>query len=473
MLPFLALATIPFCLFCLTTSVSDLRTYPGVDLRGKVVGARLLVAGLDPYDTKGNLAQENDYFRVDIITYTPALLALYVPLSSLPFATQRTVYYCMDWLYAAAAFYLLQRYFCRSRLQKYMCWIVYAAFIFCSFSFRLHLERGQYYMLLLLLMCHAAVCIKNERTAWLSCVPTALLLLLRPTYGLMLLVALICLGARKWALRVTIIAALMFFITLQFGGVQRWLGFIRSAHERQMEHLSPIAMTCRTTQSSQQSWPELIIEHIDFSKYLRHPAVNGTFIGLFGSGSLVYKRFPAVCGVLSPKWINSLNSVFMALVLIGGMAVAFIARQRIVSRNILIAFMVLWPLIFEIFGPERYLYTAVVEVQPLILVLFDQDNFKPELRCTRRFYFLLAILVLGILPPIVHQIVHHLPLIIPSLVSILILLLLPISLGAFCVYSIYVSPKRIGESPSLPTAHNTRRAQSRSATFHFGMVMHG
>jgi len=428
-LPFLALATIPFCFLCLVTSISDLRTYPGVDLRPKVVGARLLAAGLDPYDSEENLPQD-DYFRKSgPVTYTPALLALYVPLSALPFAMQRMIYFGLDWLCVAATFYLLQRHFCRTRLERYSCWIFYAAYIVCSYSFRLHLERGQYYTLLLLLTCHAAASIKNKRAEWLSCVPTGLLLLLRPTYGLMLIAALICFGARKWALRVTIVAALMFFVTLEFGGVQRWFSFIHVAHEVQLRHLAEITTNCNAWNGTQSSLKPgtNVFEHIDFQKMLNSHSMNGTFIGCFSVPFVrAWRALSPVCGVLSPKWISSLNSTFMILVLAGGIAVAYIAKRRIVSRNTLIAFMVLWPSVFEIFGPERFFYTAVLTVLPLLLLLLDPDNFNLNLLGTPRLYFLTAVLGLGLLSPMVFQLMYNLSVLRGSaLVASFVTLLVP------------------------------------------------
>jgi len=435
-LPFLALATIPFCLLCIFVSISDLKTYPGSDLRPKVAGARLLAAGLDPYDFNAP-PPDNEYFRTNnLISFTPGLLLLYVPLSAIPFETQRAVYFCLDWLFAAFAFYLLQRILCETRLEKYLCWMIYAAFIVCSYSFRLHLERGQYYMLLMLLTCCTAASIKSKRVDWLSCFPSALLLVLRPTYGLLLPVALICFGARKWTWRVFVMAVLLFVSTLSFGGVSRWGGFLRVVHQSKAEILEDAMNSCGGTGYMRPAPRQLIetIDHVDYTEGLAPHALSGTLTGLFRSRSL------SLCRVFSAKWMDGVNSLCMVLVLAGGLLITLMARTRITSPNILIAFMLLWPMIFEIFSPERYLYTAVMEVVPLLLVVFDERNCGVTSYEKDRGYILTSILALGVLVPVTYQLVQHTKQI-ATLTSVFILLSLPMLMAGYCAYCVVTSSK--------------------------------
>jgi hypothetical protein len=459
LLPILALAIIPFCLLCFATSISDLRSYPGADLRPKIVGARLLAAGLNPYKSP-TIGLQNDYYRTNnFITYTPALLMLYMPLSRLPFSIERFIYYCFDWLCVAIALYILQCSFCQTRLQKYMCWFVYAVFVICSYAFRVHLERGQYYTLLLLLTCHAAVSIKDKLPSWLSCVPASLLLLLRPTYGLMLIAALICMGARKWALRVTLIATVMFAVTLQFGGVQRWLDFMHTVHEQNVMAIEEIATNSSTSNDTKplHGTESNVIEHIDFHKMLNTHSMNGTFVGVF---SLPFGRatgeFSALNIAPSPRWINLINSACIVFILAGGLTVAFIARRRIVRKNTLIAYVFLWPLILEIFGPQRYFYTAVLEILPLLILLLDSDNFRLDMLSIPRFYLLATAFALGVFPSVVFQLTYNLSVLRGTALaaSFLTLFVLPICLAIICVYSILVSPRRTGNGP-LPIRSQT------------------
>jgi hypothetical protein len=445
LLPFFALATIPFCVLCLYVAISDLRDYPGVDLRPKVAGARALAVGIDPYEPNAS-AQPGEYFKSNTVpNYTSALLALFIPLSGLPFETQRTIYFWLDWVLAAGAFYLTQRAFCMRRERVYFFWIVYAIFILCSYSFRFHLERGQYYMLLLFLTSYAAASIQNSWTSWPSCVPVALLLLIRPTYLLILPVAFACLGARKWSLRVISIAIVMFTMTLHYGGIQRWIEFVQVVHAVGAQHLETSKTLCCVPRRAPDYPAHNVIEKTDFAKMLPPHAVNGTFVGMVSLGFVHASReYPSVCGLFSTKWIARVSYVFIGLILTGGLAVIRSARNRIVSRNVLIAFMVLWPLILEIFGPERYFYTAVVEVLPLSMLVLDRDVFRHESRSSAGICRWLSLLALGVLPPAIFQLLPYMRFV-SSLMSVLISLVLPVSLAMFCVYTVLTSPKCIGD----------------------------
>jgi len=442
LLPWIALATIPFCLLSLATALADLSAYPGVDLRAKVVGARALAAGLDPYDMNG-LAAHGDHFKAGTeVTLTPAFLALYIPLSSLPFRTQRTIYFWMDWIFAGGSFYLLKRSFCKSRASAYLGWIIFAVFIVCSYSFRFHLERGQSYMFLLLLTCYLASAVKNHWTGWISCLPVALLLLVRPTYALILVAALACHGMSKWVIRVLVLTIAMFSLTLHYDGTARWLGYPRQVHARQAALMEKNKTRCCDPHAAPDIPVPNVIEQIDFGKMLPPHAINGTFLGLVSLGFVhAGQHFSFACGLFSTKWITRANSALMAFILAGGLAIVWEARRRIVSRNVLIAFMVLFPLIFELCAPERFFYTAVVEVLPLFLLLLDRSVFQLALKSKAGAYRWLALIALGILPPAIMQIVPFMR-VLTSSMSVLILLALPIGLAAFCVWAVFSSPRR-------------------------------
>jgi len=429
------------------TSLADLRAYPGVDLRPKVVGARALAAGLDPYDMDG-LATHGDSFKSpNAVTFTPALLALYIPLSNLTFRTQRTIYFCMDWVFALGAFYQLKRSYCWSRQSAYLGWIVFAVFIVCSYSFRFHLERGQYYILLLLLTCYLASAVKNHWTSWISCLPVALLLLVRPTYALILVAAIAFPGMSKWVMRVLVVTVAMFSLTLHYDGVARWLEFPAQVHRSQAAIMERNKTLCCDPHALPDTPVPTVIEGIDFGKMLPPHAINGTFLGLVSLGFVhAGRHFSAACSLFSLKWITRANSALMVLVLAGGLALAWTARRRKVSPNTLIAFMVLWPLVFEVFGPERFFYTAVVEVLPLLLLILDPEVIQLALKSKAGTYRWLALIALGIVSPAVMQLAPFMRFL-TSFMSVLILLVLPITLAAVCIRAVLDSPLRATDIP--------------------------
>jgi hypothetical protein len=288
-------------------------------------------------------------------------------------------------------------------------------------------------VLLMLLTCCTAASIKTNRTDWLSCTPSALLLILRPTYGLIVLAALICLGARKWAMRVSMITALLFLVTLHFGGVKRWMRFLQVIHETEVRFLEEAVNTGTSNYSTPPvKQPVDVIGKVDYRKGLSPYSISGTLTGLYKSRSL------SLCSIISPKWIELLNSLCMLLMFVGGLWIAFVARSRGVSPNILLAYMLLWPMIFEFFSPERYLYTAVIEIVPLVVVVFDEDIHCSMTSNNVQFYALTSLLALGVLVPISYQFVHNVKLI-AYVVSALLLFAIPLCTFGYCVYCIATS----------------------------------
>jgi hypothetical protein len=292
----------------------------------------------------------------------------------------------------------------------------------------------------MLLTCFTASAIKSKRADWLSCMPSALLLVLRPTYGLLLFAALICFGARKWALRVSIITACFFLVTLQFGGITRWTGFLQVVQQAKSGFLEEAMSNCGQANYTSATYKQVVdvIENVNYHKSLAPHGVSGTVTGLFKSQSL------SICRVLNPAWIDGINFLGMALVVAGGLLIAFMARSRCISPNILIAYMLLWPILFEIFSPERYLYTAVMEIVPVIALVFDEYDMKQEINKSVRHFALASILVLTALTPVAYQLVQNTKLA-ASAVSALILFAIPICTAAYCVYCISTSSKRLTE----------------------------
>jgi len=440
-LPIIALTMIGFCIWCFAVSVSDLRTYSGWDLRLKVVGARKLYEGINPYKLESIDSQPDRFKSAGPAYSTPAVLALYLPLEKFSWRVQRVVYFSLDWLFALAAFYLFQRYFCRTRAEKLSCWFIYASFVLCSCSFRLHLERGQYYVLVLLLSCHAAAAVMKNWTSWISCFPTAFLLLLRPTYVLFLVVALACLGSSRWVIRVAFVTLLMFLALLPVCGIRSWEEFGPAVAERQEFHLARITALCANEEPVSQDSTIGVIEGVDFSKRLDVHSVTGTLIGLFNhSPAFVKNHRTFTCEMFPAHVLKLLNAGFEILTLAAGLIIMFIARGRNVDRKLLVAFMVLWPMVLEIFAPDRGFYLAVIEVLPLLLVLMYIGTSGPNFGLTNKFSWLVGFSALGVLPSVAFQVYRN-PDRFEEAMSVMILVVLPVCLALFCTYAVLASPK--------------------------------
>ena len=166
----------------LMVTIRDLENYSGIDLRDKVVGARLLIRGMNPYyDFSSELHPE--HLRIlTVNTYSPVLLLFYAPLCELNWKVQRVIYFALDWIALLLCYVILARIF-PSQSPRTALWLGFVLLFIADFGFRFHLERGQYYVGITLLTVIASVCLMRKPDSWLRAIPLALLVLLRPTYA--------------------------------------------------------------------------------------------------------------------------------------------------------------------------------------------------------------------------------------------------------------------------------------------------
>ena len=135
-------------------SFHDTLTYGGVDLRNRVVAARALTHGLDPYFWKWHPGAPDTLLDpvdppaspVSRCTVPPSFLLLFhVPAANLPYATQRVVWFAVQWVLFLATILILSRTALsglRERLTAATALILLAAHPW----WRLHVERGQVYI---------------------------------------------------------------------------------------------------------------------------------------------------------------------------------------------------------------------------------------------------------------------------------------------------------------------------------------
>ena len=135
--------------------VVDLRNtlrYGGTDMRGHVVGARLLARGLDPYYylwTPGDPQQLLD--PVDFrVTLTPALLWMYAQVADLPYTTLRYAWFIGQWSILFVSLAVLARVNSTSKAL-----VLFSAAVLVTAAnpaWRLHVERGQLYVVWLAML---------------------------------------------------------------------------------------------------------------------------------------------------------------------------------------------------------------------------------------------------------------------------------------------------------------------------------
>jgi hypothetical protein len=132
--------------------------YGGVDLRNKVVGARLLLKGINPYIVPPK-PPEDEWFLDPVqrypgrsrVTVTPPVLLFYGIFAWVPYSLQRFIWAIMEWIAMVATLFFLLKNAGSDKVRYYL--TCFCLVFFCSqYFWMLHIERGQYYIYLAFLL---------------------------------------------------------------------------------------------------------------------------------------------------------------------------------------------------------------------------------------------------------------------------------------------------------------------------------
>ncbi len=231
-------------LLCLAVAVAalgfaeDVRStfdYGGVDLRSRVVGARLMLEDLDPYYFRWNESYadtlldpiDNRENEVSRVTVPPTVLMLHAPLAGLPYSTQRTAWLFVQWLLLLASVFLFSR--CgESAEEAKAVWII-GLFFAATPIWRFHVERGQIYVLFVFLV---ALSFWLSRRSWgyaplLAGLALGALVSMRPTFAAMCLPMLFF---RSWKLLAGLAVGLLVLLLLSAAifGIPVWKSYAKA-----------------------------------------------------------------------------------------------------------------------------------------------------------------------------------------------------------------------------------------------------
>ena len=174
---------------------------PGDDLRNRVVGARVMLAGADPYTFVWQPGMPEELLdpvhdpHAHRLTVSPPTLFLYAPIAPLPWRLVRLVSFLAEWLALAGSLILLARSVPDSRMRMFFL-LGAVLFVIATDVWRLHLERGQVYVFQLLAL-SAAIHLsrRGEVDSIAAGIALGLLALMRPN---LLVIAPALLLARRW-----------------------------------------------------------------------------------------------------------------------------------------------------------------------------------------------------------------------------------------------------------------------------------
>jgi len=367
-------------------SCDDAITFGGVDLRARVIGARAMFAGLNPYFYEQNVETPErlaDPFRSSRIitrcTYPPTLLCAYGALAWLPYKAQRLIWFVLEWSLLFASVALLARLI---RPQRVRLLFVSVALLFfaAGYFWRLHVERGQYYVLVVFLWSAGAfVCLKLRRhSAWggilFGCAAA-----MRPT-ALVVIGPLWLLGLRRTAYTTLLTAAVLCLVTVPVSGIGGWTEFARMTEMHAQAEVSPGLLYTQGGPEATRSGA--VVEGYDLTQMLDARTTNTALLPLV---SALWRSRPWLPRVSLPLLVKVAACAFLA---VAGLGLLLTRRERYVARDALaLAFLAsLW---IDYFVPIRYGYADVQFLAPIALVM------PAALKTTHRAAFTLIVLGLA------------------------------------------------------------------------------
>ncbi len=141
----------------LLVSLEDIGRYAGIDFRNRIVGARVLLTGQDPYTFEWQPGMPVELLdpchdaRVHRLTAPPPTLFLYAAIAELPYKVERLISCLLEWAAFIVCAFVLTRTIAVGQ-KRFLFLAATTVFFVLSFFWRAHLERGQVYVFHLLLL---------------------------------------------------------------------------------------------------------------------------------------------------------------------------------------------------------------------------------------------------------------------------------------------------------------------------------
>jgi hypothetical protein len=349
----------------IATSLGDAMAFPGFDLRPKVLGARALLLGLDPYvpetlrwtaATPPELTDPQTVFYAGAglarVTYPPSLLLFYMPFAGFPYKLQRFLWWGIEWAAMLAAIRVL----CAATPPRFrLAFLVAAIGAFaCSYFWRWHVERGQYYVFVVLLLSLDLLALRAavlRPRAWLGA-PSGVALAFRPTVAV-LVPLLWIMGERRAAVTAVLAAAAVAAATLPFAGAQEWRHYFDNAASMARQ-LAGVGEPFFHVPLPPPGGASFLIEGYDFHPSRELPAAS---------------RNLAISGLLRQPWTLALSGALALLLSLGAVSVMLWLQASRAPRELQLLLFVSVPVLLDYTVPMRWSYVDVVFLPVLAVLL--------------------------------------------------------------------------------------------------------
>jgi hypothetical protein len=340
----------------------DVRSYCGIDFRNRVVGARVLLRGENPYTFRWQPGMPEELLdpifdqRTPLhrLTVPPTTLCLYALVAGQPYPALRLLSWAAEWAAMLASIALLARMVPGQRLR--FCFLLVAGYLFLpAYFWRLHVERGQVYAFHLLLLTVGAYFARKDRLdSARAGIAFGLALALRPNF-LLLVPAFAVLG--RWR---TAAAALATFtgavlLTLPLAPPNVWRSYLDMGNLYYLSTWNPEALP---------SFPPPPVPDKPLEGYAFPNGLN-----LVDSTSLpiLYQLFHEPLGwpVVDVGLVCKVMLVALGLILLG---LLYRSRRRH-SPRLTLAMIAVFLVDSEYLLPHRWEYVDVMFLLPLGLLL--------------------------------------------------------------------------------------------------------
>ncbi len=356
--------------------------YGGIDLRPRVVGARLLLKNIDPYTFKWS--QEKSDLLLDPkdqpdkpvsrVVSIPTVLAIHSIMANLNYKYQRIGWFLLQWIFFILSILMFSK--CtNSNTKSKIIWIIGLLFISSSSSWRLHVERGQNYILYVFIFTLAYwLSIKKfKHNDILSGFFIGYAISLRPTYIFMSIPILIY---KKWKLLIGTIIGFLSGLgsSLLVVDISVWKGYF-SAMKFFGEHPHSFGDTWGNTYYD--IYPNRIIEGMNnLAKGVDLPTHDSSIQGIFAN-------------YLGINLSTNILIIFLVLIMI--VVLIFLFRFKIKNISISMLFLLGAVLVFVsgFFIPAaRYPYYNIFWLVPLSLIVINAKPFVSILNFRIIFFFI-------------------------------------------------------------------------------------
>ena len=344
----------------------DLRNtalFGGVDLRNRVVGARLLIDHQDPYHYKWERGdsvlfldpRDNPDWEVNRVTVPPTVLVFHAVIAKLSYKTQRYIWFIFQWVLFIASLFLFSK--CtNSVIKSKIIWVCGLFFIGSSFYWRLHVERGQIYILymFLLSLSYWVYCKKLQNSEFLSGMVAGITISFRPP---LMLLALPMILYKKFKFVLGNVAGVIVGLvaSLVIASPQTWIQYFNAMKMHGSIHFNFLY-------ASSSQYPYQNIEGISNLWGLAHIPIFDTSLQFMARS----------------VGLNLTSNILFALLIVT-LTICCFAIRKIIGNETRFSFIVLSGIILvfiaEYFMPAaRFSYNNVILLPILSLVIIDSER---------------------------------------------------------------------------------------------------